>query len=241
MFRKLLYIPGTVFNLWRQWDRIGGIESKSVTRFVGASASLETKKLQLKFNEQSKTPVWRRMAWGSIPHWSNGVPEGGLPGEKAWASLDVPVFLLAGEKDLITKPEELEKIARFMGKSHPVQIEVDQDSEPIPVDVSEQGEEQSSQILSITDEDFLPDLDTRESHEDPSTPNEGLVNIPPLSNPKRGRVLKTTVLPSPASHALLYQPTQSRVLAGLIQDFLRSQVSGRLNLGTFNTRAFVYS
>jgi hypothetical protein len=43
--------------------------------------------------------------------------------------------------------------------------------------------------------------------------------------------LKTTILPSPASHALLYQPATVRILAGLISDFLCSQVSPRLSLG----------
>ncbi len=39
-FRKLLYIPGPVFNLWRKWDRRGGTESVSVHRFVGMSLSI---------------------------------------------------------------------------------------------------------------------------------------------------------------------------------------------------------
>ncbi|KUJ22023.1 uncharacterized protein LY89DRAFT_729505 [Mollisia scopiformis] len=237
-FKKLLWIPGQVFNAWRRWDRRGGIESASVNRFVGADADIETKKLQYRFNEQSKTEVWRRMASGSLPHYENGTAKGGLPGSNAWGGLEVPVFLVAGEADNITKPVEIEKIAAFLGKSHPVQIEVDKDSKPLtdaaaPVDSSLEASRTSPrQVDSISADDFLePNPDTVEdAHEDPSTPNDGLSVIPPqATRPKK--VLKTSILPAPASHALIYQPAQVRILAGLISDFLCSQVSPRLSLG----------
>jgi pimeloyl-ACP methyl ester carboxylesterase/protein-tyrosine phosphatase len=236
-FKKLLWIPGPIFNTWRRWDRRGGVESASVNRFVGVDADVETKRLQYRFNEQSKTEVWRRMASGTLPHYQDGIAVGGLPGEDVWAGLEVPVFLVAGEADSVTKPVEIEKIAAFLGKSHPVQIEVDTDSKPLtdaaaPVDSSlERSGPSSRQIDSIKVEDFESNPDTVEdAHEDPSTPNDGLSVIPPqATRPKK--VLKTTILPSPASHALIYQPTQVRILAGLISDFLCSQVSPRLSLG----------
>jgi pimeloyl-ACP methyl ester carboxylesterase len=53
--RKLLWIPTLVFDTWRRWDRRGGINSPSVTRFVGADADVETKRLQEIFNTQSVT------------------------------------------------------------------------------------------------------------------------------------------------------------------------------------------
>ena len=40
-----------------------------------------------------------------------------------------------------------------------------------------------------------------------------------------------TILPAPASHALLYMPSTVRILAGLISDFMCSRVSPRLSLG----------
>ncbi|KAE8450939.1 hypothetical protein EG329_005379 [Mollisiaceae sp. DMI_Dod_QoI] len=237
-FRKLLWIPGPIFNVWRKWDRRGGVESASVHRFVGVDADVETKKLQYRFNDQSKTPVWRRMASGSLPRYQDGVGEGGLPGGEVWAGLEAPVFLVAGEADNITPPVEIEKIAAYLGKSHPVQLEVGEDSKPVtdaaaPVDSSlEESRTSPRQIDSIRDEDFLvtnPNT-AEDAHEDPSTPNDELSVIPPqASKPKK--ILKTTVLPSPASHALIYQPTQVRILAGLISDFLCSQVSPRLSLG----------
>lgn len=239
-FRKLLWIPNVIFDTWRRWDRRGGIESPSVHRFVGADADVETKKLQERFNSQSRSAVWRRMAWGSLPVYENGVPKGGLPGKDVWAGLEVPVFLVAGESDSVTKPIEVEKIASFLGKSHPVQIAMDEESKPIvdsaaPVDTTIESDGQtptSTQIESLQEKDFLeanPNT-VEEAPEDPSTPNEELSEVPPQPiQPKK--VLKTTILPAPASHALLYMPSQVRILAGLISDFLCSQVSPRLSLG----------
>lgn len=264
-FRKLLWIPGPVFNAWRRWDRRGGTESASVYRFVGADADSETKKLQYRFNEQSKTEVWRRMASGSLPTYENHVANGGLPGANIWAGLDIPVFLVAGEADHVTKPEEIEKISKFLGKPHPVHIEVGEDSKLLtdaaaPVGTSTDTHEKPQRRLeTLRDEDFsestlvdtnhladashsthasdpaqansLADPDTIEDvYEDPSTPNDGLSIVP--HQPARPRkVLKTTILPDPASHALLYQPATVRILAGLISDFLSTQVSPRLSLG----------
>jgi pimeloyl-ACP methyl ester carboxylesterase/protein-tyrosine phosphatase len=241
LFRKLLMIPGPIFDLWRQWDRRGGPESASVKRFVGADADIETKKLQVRFNDQSRTPVWRRMASGSLPIYKDGVPQGGLPGKEVWAGLEVPVLLIAGESDHVTSPGELEKIAAFLGKSHPSQAEFDDGRDPIvdsaaPVDLSSlnhSSNETPRQIDTITEEDFgskeVPE-DPESVHEDPSTPQEELSIIP--SQPlKPKKVLKTIILPDPASHSLLYMPSTVRTLAGLISDFLCSQVSPRLSLG----------
>lgn len=240
MFRKLLMIPEPIFNLWRQWDKRGGPESASVIRFVGADADIETKKLQLRFNNQSRTPVWRRMASGSLPTYCNGLPQGGLPGKDIWAGLETPVLLVAGESDHVTSPHELEKVANFLGKSYPTQTELDTQGEPIidsaaPVDLSGavQSKVGARDVGILQEEDFLEkelSEDLEIVHEDPSTPQEELSIIPPqLIKPKK--VLKTIILPAPASHALLYMPTTVRTLAGLISDFLRSQVSPRLSLG----------
>ena len=239
MFKKLLYIPGPVFNMWRSWDRRGGIESKSVHRFVGADADEETKRLQYRFNEQSRTPAWRRMASGSLPDYSMGIAKGGFPGREVWAGLEVPVFLVAGEADNVTRPGEIEKIAGFLGKSHPIQIELDERCQPladVPVLVdgsrSEQNKDDTRHKSVGSDSTSLSNGVTEEPIEDhdPSTPNEVSSLVP--SQPLRPRkVLKTTILPAPASHALLYQPATVRILAGLISDFLCSQVSPRLSLG----------
>ena len=239
-FRKLLWVPNVVFDAWRRWDRRGGLESPSVHRFVGADADDGAKRLQRKFNNHSRSAVWRRMASGTLPVYENGVASGGLPGREIWSGLEVPVFLVAGEADNITKPVEIELLALYLGESHTVQIGLDEESKPIvdaaaPVDTSMDPDPTKSTSVPfepIGEKDFLePDLNTVEdAHEDLSTPNEVLSEIPPQPvKPKK--VLKTTILPAPASHALLYMPSQVRIVAGLISDFLCTQVSPRLSLG----------
>jgi pimeloyl-ACP methyl ester carboxylesterase/protein-tyrosine phosphatase len=241
-FRKLLMIPGPIFDLWRRWDRRGGIESPSVYRFVGKDTDIETKKLQLRFNNQSRTPVWRRMASGSLPVHKGGTPHGGLPGRDVWAGLGVPVFLVAGESDNITSPGEVEKIATFLSKSHPIQADTDQESEVIivnsaaPIDASvfeHQPKVDRRQVGTLREEDFVIQrlvVDAEASLEDPITPQEELSVVPPQPvKPKK--VLKTVILPAPASHSLLYMSSTVRALAGLISDFLRSHVSPRVSLG----------
>ncbi|AEO57850.1 hypothetical protein MYCTH_2304547 [Thermothelomyces thermophilus ATCC 42464] len=115
LLRAALYIPDFIFDLWRAWDRRGGLESPSVHRFVGAGADTETKRLQYMYNLQSKTPVWRRMAWGALPVYTNGVPSDGIAGLDVWAGLNLPVFLVAGTDDQVVPPGEADKIAAVLG------------------------------------------------------------------------------------------------------------------------------
>ncbi|KAI2615505.1 hypothetical protein GGR54DRAFT_292693 [Hypoxylon sp. NC1633] len=113
--RLLLHLPDFLFNLWRAWDRWGGPESASVKRFVGPGADLEARQLQDRFNSQSRTPVFRRMAWGLLPTPSvDGKPVGGLFGEPTWAGLDIPVYFVGGDCDTVTPPREIERIGRML-------------------------------------------------------------------------------------------------------------------------------
>ncbi|KAF4979614.1 hypothetical protein F66182_17275, partial [Fusarium sp. NRRL 66182] len=113
--RQLLHIPTPIFNLWRLWDRRGGVKSKSVLRFVGKQADPDTKQLQIRFNSQSRSDVWRRMPWGSLPVYnSHGEAMGGMPGQAVWANVRVPLLLVGGDADAITKASEVAKIAQFM-------------------------------------------------------------------------------------------------------------------------------
>jgi pimeloyl-ACP methyl ester carboxylesterase len=120
LFRKLLLIPGPIFDLWRRWDRRGGTESASIARFTGPNAEDEIKKLQLRFNEQSRTPVWRRMASGILPDYSTNPPTGGLPGKDLWMGMQIPLFLIAGQTDHVTPAENVRKIARWLGREDEV-------------------------------------------------------------------------------------------------------------------------
>ena len=115
--RKLLNIPTPIFDLWRRWDRIGGPNSTSVRRFVGEKADLATRKLQERFNTQSRTAVWRRMAHGLLPATqASNDRVVGLPGLELWSGISCPVYLIAGEGDKITSPEEISIISNSLSK-----------------------------------------------------------------------------------------------------------------------------
>lgn len=221
-FRRFLHVPGPIFDLWRSWDRRGGPRSASVARFVGADADPETKELQVRFNKQSKTSVWRRMAWGTLPTYVGENPVGGIPGEAVWAGVQTPVLLVAGESDAITKPGEVQKILAFFG-SAPKSEKLDNDRGSIIPDASEIHNQ-------------IPDPDGNYSHEEDygveaqSTENE-LDPPQPAAQPQPKRPVKTAILPAPASHALLYDRATYRTLAGIIQDFILHHVDHRLSLG----------
>ena len=216
-YRTLLCLPDLVLDFLRWLDKRGGTESASVTRFVGKNAEIDLKELQLRFNTQSKTPVWKRMALGSLPVYDqSGVPHGGFPGREVWASLDMPLLLAAGEGDKVTKAEEATKIVSYLQKSAttPTSSEEEGVSEPIPeTDRLEMDNDITQQPAASSDSKF---------------------GLEPSTNEVRSRnaaVVKTATLPYPASHALLYDHATYRTLAGLIEDFLSKHVNERLSLG----------
>lgn len=242
LFRKLLWIPGWLFDLWRAYDRWGGPQSASVSRFVGPGADLELRKLQDRFNNQSRTPVWRRMAWGSLPTFENGVAKGGVPGKDIWAGVDVPVYLIGGEKDNLTPPVEVDKIKEYLSGKVPLSPETGSDdgNETIvdaaaPVNTSKNLTDHGPESIDdIRDEDFHRDRrldeDADNTLDDPSTPQESPANVPP--QPRRPtKVVKSTIMPAPANHGLVFMPATVRILAGLISDFLANHVTGRFSLG----------
>ena len=236
-YRKLLQVPTPIFDLWRRWDRRGGPESVSVSRFVGSDADIETKKLQERFNEQSQTAVWRRMAWGALPVAdASGNPVGGLPGPEVWASLTVPLFLVAGEADNITKPEEIETIGRLLGKLSKPNLRSSRDgSNALPQSAAPRVDVTEKELLghSRHDEKFglgKSNTETTLLEGKGSTALEGS-NDSVVQSSKKHQILKTSILPGPASHALLYDHATYRTLAGLIQAFLADHIDSRLSLG----------
>ncbi|KAJ5678238.1 uncharacterized protein N7477_003871 [Penicillium maclennaniae] len=220
-YRRLLHIPGPIFDLWRLWDRRGGIESASVMRMVGSNADAATRDLQVRFNKQSQTPVWRRMAWGSFPTYNGNEPVGGMPGEKVWAGINMPILLVAGEADAVTKPVEIQKLLKFFGDSSaPVTIATD-GSSVIP-DASRVRDQISTSSNLLSHDEKYGIKPTQE---------EKQIDEVNLSGTDRKRLVKSAILPSPASHALLYDRATYRTLAGIIQDFLSHHIDKRLALG----------
>ncbi|KAL8981540.1 MAG: hypothetical protein Q9177_005535, partial [Variospora cf. flavescens] len=109
LFRMFLSLPSPILDLWRYWDRRGGTESASVARFVGPGADVETKKLQERFNIQSRSGVWRRMAWGFAC-------DNHTASLETWATLAIPIFLIGGESDGITNPREVSAISHMLNR-----------------------------------------------------------------------------------------------------------------------------
>ncbi|KAI0433943.1 dual specificity phosphatase catalytic domain-containing protein [Xylaria sp. FL1042] len=253
-FRRLLWIPDFIFNLWRAWDRRGGPESASVKRFVGPGADLESRQLQDRFNSQSRTPVFRRMAWGSLPVYINGKPTGGIFGNTSWADLDVPIFLIGGEHDTVTPPKEVRKIEEMLNPAAGEALEDKQHAantgrgpvsegsaigeaaapinlstaprEHMPQSIEEISQDDFSRNKSFltSNEDTLEDPTTPRDHQDPGS----LSDIPsqPI-HPKK--IVKSALLP--AGHALLYMPATVRILAGLVSDFMNDHITSRFSLG----------
>ena len=227
LFEKLLSIPTPIFDIWRTWDRRGGPESASVARFVGKDADLEVKKLQVRFNKQSRTAVWRRMAWGLLPSRpASKAPGRGMPGADVWASLKLPLYLIAGEGDSVTKSDQIMQIGRALGKvdrpkssqSAEAHSPSRKDETTSNGDVEHPSQDEKRQSkASVTEVTVIG--------------NEAQPRCDVPSYSRRRQVLKTSILPLPASHALLYDPATYRTLAGLIHTFLYEHVDTRLSLG----------
>ncbi|KAL8873296.1 MAG: hypothetical protein Q9174_001211 [Haloplaca sp. 1 TL-2023] len=228
-FRSLLSLPTPLLDLWRQWDRRGGPDSASVARFVGPNADMETKRLQAKFNIQSKSAVWRRMAWGLYCGQDSPSRQGTLMADLCvWASVTVPIFLIAGESDEMTKAGEVTAIAQALGKTEqgPLPQDASKSCVPHKANNTEEAIQQpnlnpAEDAESRAETTFLAD-----HHTPPSATSD---SMPAFS--KKQQVLKTSILPEPAAHSLLYDPTTYRTLAGLMQKFLSDHIDGRLSLG----------
>lgn len=241
--RKLLWIPTLVFDIWRWWDQRGGPQSASVSRFVGPEADITVRELQNKFNKQSRTPVFRRMAWGSLPTYIGSEPQDGLFGEPAWAGLDIPVFLIGAEKDAVTPPSEVDKIASLLNSKGSLMVTngskssgtLGESAAPI-IPSAEPTDRLPESLEDITAKDFERrrlSANMEDSFEEATTPRDagespGVIPTQPM-HPRK--VVKFIIMPAPATHTVLYSPKTVRILSGLITDFMSEHISGRLDFG----------
>ena len=210
-FARFLSLPDWALDIFRWADRRGGEESASVKRFVGEGAGRDMKRLQLKFNEQFKTAVWKRSALGMFASYdSSGQAHGGMPGRETWSKIRTPLFLIAGEADTVTKPSEVADIVSYLQNSP--RPNGPTTAKPLPVSQAADGMN-ARRDRKASDATFglAPTVSEKRTHHD--------------------LVLKTAIIPAPASHALLYDHATYRTVAGLIEDFLASHVSSQLNLG----------
>ncbi|KAK5678149.1 hypothetical protein LTS10_009319 [Elasticomyces elasticus] len=249
---KLKYLPVPIFDLIRMIDRRGGLQSGSITRMTGEGADDETRKLQSRFNDQSKSAVFLRFAMGMLPPAID--PHIALPGREIWSGIKVPLFLVAGESDGVTSPKEVEVIAGWLTKpAHaidenaestvPSQLnqgstQVDGDAATAKNATDSGSAERSTETVPTTAGDLQHVQYLLSSNLDQPTPNGDAAasngSTPPKNEQKHTKhafALKTTIFPSPASHGLMYATSTVRILSGLIETFLAHHIDARLSLG----------
>ena len=223
-FGRILRVPTAVFDLWRRWDRIGGVDSPSVRRWVGRDADDETKKLQLRYNEQSRTAVWRRMTWGAFLDPGGRDPNVTFPDPEVWASLRIPMLLVAGAADPVTPPEELSRISKALSAQGFVRYHEAPKAAKADTLIRQAPVGDPDEAVANVDEGTYGSGSTMEAKHVVENARLGTATDPHL-------ILKTYVLPRPASHSLLYDRSTYRTLSGLIQPFLADHVDERLSLG----------
>lgn len=148
---RLRWMPIPVFDVFRWFDRRGGLDSTSVTRAVGAGVDEETKRLQQKFNRQSKSAVVLRFITAALPPPRKSedarVSEDAIPwpGEEMWSGVKVPLFLVAGEADHVTPPGEVEKIAQWLSE-HAGSAK---GQEPVEAVAATEAEKRSREVMGV--------------------------------------------------------------------------------------------
>lgn len=231
MARRFLSLPDTVLNIVRFLDRRGGVNSKSVERMAGKGAKIDLRRLQLAFNSNFKTAVWKRATLGCLPTYDDsGHPVGGLPGKEVWSKIKVPLFLIAGESDTVTKPIEVKHIASYLSKPLEANTDAPTASKAVPV----ADDPTTNKTDSAVDEtDTSPHPPTSDLDREPAASDQTFGTIPSTSemSSHNSTLVKTAILPSPAAHALMYDHSTYRTVAGLIEDFLSRYVSSQLSLG----------
>ncbi|QDS70344.1 hypothetical protein FKW77_008847 [Venturia effusa] len=161
-----LLVPESVFECLRERDRRGGTESTSVVRLTGPNADKKTKKMQLLFNKQSRTPVWRHMASGGLlPDSLSDPPFEGIPGEKIWKGMKIHVLLIAGQDDHTTPADNISTIASWLEQKSADEYST---AAPLPVDIS---------LIEVKNE-IEPDSSSSNSNVGPSKP---AAKTPPLA------------------------------------------------------------
>ncbi|RKO90341.1 Alpha/Beta hydrolase protein [Blyttiomyces helicus] len=114
---SLLKLPTPIVNIFRYFDRRGGVNSKSVNRMLGKKATAELRERQLVWNRENETGVLKRVLKGAT--W---------PTQDTYKQITCPVLLIGGSADHVTPLNiNLELIHSWLGSS------------PTPVIVPEAG------------------------------------------------------------------------------------------------------
>ena len=257
--RRLNWIPSPLFNLIRLADRRGGLDSASVLRMVGKNADRETRKLQLRYNQQSKTSVFQKIGYAIHVLETTTANKGqeSLLGRRVWAGMKMPLFLVAAENDRIAPPKEVEQIIAWLTEGQKFQNQdlgtlkseklgvftkpLTHQTENIARNVTQHSSTSyggEGEIASDATTSSNPGANEITSF--PSTPQDGMLNkekagmaaIDEISqSSKHSFAIKTTIFPAPASHGLLYTTADIRIISGLIENFNGKYLDERLSHG----------
>jgi len=225
------WLPAFVFDFYRFFDSIGGPNSASVVRFCGKDSDLETRKLQVRYNKQSKSAVFLRYLTSLAKDGEDGSPI--FPGKDIWQGMKVPLFLVAGEADHVSPPSEIDAISEWLTHSISQRTSIDKHD----LQSTQEHTKPSSALppvaadMAMAEDQLLdsPNPETPDTQE-PQTAKPGDVHEEQHTT-HHSFALKTSVFPAPASHALLYSTSTVRILSGLVQTFLSTYCDQRLSLG----------
>lgn len=216
--RRLAWMPASVFDLFRRYDRRGGVDSRSVKRIVGKDAKPELRKLQLLFNQQTQSDVFLRMVVEVARSQL-------MLAQRIWENVKVPLFLVGGEADNITPAAEIEQIARWLTfPSEEEESHVPQHSKPRAVYLPT-----SAGDAATVEESMQPD-DIHKPEMRPRTDSGGIIQDDQRKT-KHSVPLKTTIFPPPAGHGLMYSSSTVRILSGMMESFFSSHIDERLGIG----------
>ncbi|WPH01482.1 isoform 3 of mrna-capping enzyme [Acrodontium crateriforme] len=221
MVERLKWMPSRLFDLLRMIDRRGGTQSASVTRVVGKGASEETRKLQIRYNQQSRSATFLRMIINALPANKNKTDNAhiGWPGKAVWSGIRLPLFLVAGESDQLTPPKEIEQIARWLAPDGHAAGHIQRPNHTYSVPSTSEDSDGTGDQTSKGNAASFPkngDMETIKEVQHRT--------LHPFA-------LKTTVFPAPAAHGLIYVTATVRILSGLLESFFSHHIDERLSLG----------
>lgn len=234
---RLGYLPSVVFDLMRMYDRIGGQESASVLRVIGKGADTETKKLQLRFNQQSKSAVFQRYIAAAAMQETTATQDGedSILGKRTWAAIKVPLMLVAAEDDKLAPVEEAVRIKKWLKPDRHDSVATDPASGVIEAAEPQRDDLEIPSLLAKASDVSVatePTTQTETSHISHTPSHASAAEIQQEETTTvHGSYLKTTIFPSPTSHGLLYSNSDVRILSRRIETFLATYADARVAPG----------
>ncbi|ORX62625.1 alpha/beta-hydrolase [Hesseltinella vesiculosa] len=103
VLRKLAWVPDWIFDVARTADRRGGLYSASIERGLGPNVPESMRRLQLKWNLESRTSVYKRIVCGAQ-----------FPTQDVYDQIASGVLLIGGSDDQIVPPTDMNRIRQYL-------------------------------------------------------------------------------------------------------------------------------